>query len=82
MKQVNLKSERVADLLEQTIALTGESKVDAVAEALKLRLSTLARNNAYKNTLEWLEQEVWAHLPEPYLGQAPSKEEQEKLLGF
>ena len=82
MRQVNLKSERVATLLEQITEQTGESKVDAVAKALEGRLQELAAGDRAARTLEWLQTAVWSNLPEVQRGHAPSKEEQEDLLGF
>lgn len=81
MKRTSLKSDRVAELLEHLTAITGESKVAAVAAALELRLQALTNDSA-QDPLQWLEQRVWRELPEGSRGQAPSKQEQEELLGF
>ena len=82
MKQVNLKSERVAGLLEQITQQTGESKVEATVKALEARLQTLEAEDRGTRTLEWLQTAVWVNLSEAERGHAPSKEEQEELLGF
>jgi antitoxin VapB len=82
MKQTSIKSDRVADLLEKIVNYTGESKVDAVTVALERRLKDLERRNRAERTLAWLEASVWPSLPEESKGKAPSKEEQEELLGF
>ena len=82
MKQVNIKSERVAELLEQVIAQTGETKVDAVANALESRLLSLRADANAQRTLDWLKTMVWSKLDTEDKGRAPSKEEQEELLGF
>ena len=82
MKQVNLKSERVAALLEQVTQQTGETKVDAVAKALEERLRKLGEVDHAALTLAWLEATVWPNLPQTQRGHAPSKQEQEELLGF
>ncbi len=82
MRQVNLKSNRVALLLEQITQRTGETNVDAVTRALEERLRELEAKDRTARTLTWLRTTVWPNLPETQHGQAPSKEEQEELLGF
>ena len=81
MRQVNLKSDRVALLLEQLTQRTGETKVEAVTKALEERLRELEAKDRAARTLTWLRTTVWPNL-ETQRGQAPSKEEQEELLGF
>ena len=82
MKQVKLKSDRVASLLEQLTQQTGETKVDAVSRALEERLQELEAKDRAARTLDWLKTAVWPNLPEVQRGSAPSKEEQEELLSF
>lgn len=82
MKQVNFKSDRVAVLLQQITQRTGETNVDAVTKALEERLRELETKDRTVRTLTWLRTTVWPNLPETQRGQAPSKEEQEELLGF
>jgi antitoxin VapB len=82
MKQVNLKSDRVAALLEQITERTGETKIDAVTKALEERLQELETKNRASRTLTWLKATVWSNPPEGERGKMPSKEEQEELLGF
>ena len=81
-RQTSIKSDRVADLLDALTARTGESKVEAVTVALEHRLQQLERIDRGKRTTEWLEYSVWPALPEGRRGKAPSKEEQEELLGY
>ncbi len=82
MRQINLKSECVAVLLEQITQRTGETKVDAVTRALEERLQELNAKDRAVRTLTWLRTTVWPNLPKTQQGRAPSKEEQEELLGF
>lgn len=82
MKQVNLKSDHLASLLEQITQQTGETKVEATIKALEGRLQTLEAEDRGARTLEWLQTAVWPNLPEAERGHAPSREEQEELLGF
>ena len=82
MRQTSIKSDRVAQLLDQITAKTGESKVEAVRVALERRLEELQGSNQAQRTIEWLETIVWPQLPSEVRGKAPSKEEQEELLGY
>lgn len=82
MRQTSIKSDRVADLIDLISARTGESKVEAVTVALERRLKELEGGGRAKRTTDWLENSVWPALPEESRGRAPSKEEQEELLGF
>lgn len=81
MRQTSIKSDRVAGLLEEITARTGETKVEAVTRALEHRLRALPEESAEGRTLDWLRTSVWSSLGEDY-GRAPTKEEQEDLLGF
>ena len=82
MKQVNLKSERVVALLEQVTEQTGETNVDAVTKALEERLQKLQAADRAARTLTWLRTTIWPNLPEAQRAHAPSKAEQEELLGY
>lgn len=82
MRQTSFKSDRVAELLDEITRRTGETRVDAVTAALEHRLEELTRANPAERTLAWLEHAVWPGLPEERRGRAPSKAEQEDLLGF
>lgn len=82
MKQTSIKSNKVADLLDQIISSTGESKVDAVTQALELRLKQINKQSKIERTKTWLETQVWENLAETNKGKAPSKEEQEEILGY
>ena len=77
MQQINLKSDKVATLIEKITAQTGESKIEAITKALEKRLQELKAKNNAERTLTWLKTSVWTNKDD-----APTKEEQEKLLGF
>ncbi len=81
MRQTSFKSERVADLIDKITEVTGESRVEAVTHALEQRLVLLKRRNRAKRTLDWLEAAVWSQLGAND-GKAPSKSDQEEMLGF
>jgi len=82
MKQTSLKSDRVAELLDAITESTHESRLEAVTVALERRLRELEGGNRAERTLGWLEHAVWPRLPKAERGRAPSKEEQEDILGF
>lgn len=82
MKQTSIKSDHVADLIERIVSRTGESKVTAVTVALERRLEELEGDVRAERTIDWLKTAVWPRLPAGNRGKAPSKEEQEELLGF
>lgn len=67
------------------VALTGESKTEAVRKALlerKDRLSLQAAEPRAQRLLRFVEQDVWPQIPEHLLGQGISQEEQDEMLGF
>jgi antitoxin VapB len=82
MRQTSIKSDRVADLIDRIASTTGESKVDAVTTALERRLKEIEGDARAERALDWLKNAVWPRLPEGIRGKAPTKEEQEELLGF
>jgi hypothetical protein len=63
MRQTNVKSDRVAALLDELTARTGETKVGALERALGDRLQRLDRAGRLEQALAWLERDVWRHLP-------------------
>lgn len=82
MRQTSIKSDRVAELLDDLVGLTGESKVDAVERALEDRLRRQRANAGAEQLVTWLESSVWSKLPAGVRGAAPSPEEQDELLGY
>jgi hypothetical protein len=82
MRQTNVKSDRVAELLDRLTDATGESRVEALEHALAERLAQVRRHDRSERVRAWLEQEVWPALPEQERGRAPSREEQDELLGM
>jgi antitoxin VapB len=82
MRQTSIKSDHVAELIDRIAAATGESKVEAVTAALESRLREIEGDARAERALDWLKSAVWPRLPESIRGKAPTKEEQEELLGF
>lgn len=82
MRQTSVRSDRVAELLDALVRRTGEAKVEAVERALEVRLRQLEAEDRAAAAVAWLEHEVWSRLPSGVRGRAPTREEQEALLGF
>jgi antitoxin VapB len=82
MRQTSIRSDRVAELIERIASRTGESKVETVTVALERRLKELEGDARVERALGWLRSVVWPELPEGVRGKAPTKEEQEDLLGY
>ena len=83
---LNIKSPEVERLLDEVVRLTGESKTEAVRKALAERQERLALTRAAQpratRLMNFLEDEVWPHIPPEQLGISLSKAEEEALLGY
>ncbi len=83
---LNIKNEQVERLVDEVVALTGESKTEAVRRALderRRRLRLRVRDRVRRERMERvLEREVWARIPEDQLGRPPDKDEREAILGL
>ncbi len=75
MRQTNVKSDRVAALLDELTARTGETKVTALERALDERLRRLGRADRLEQALGWLERDVWRHLPPGLRGRGAASAE-------
>lgn len=80
MRQTNVKSDRVARLLDEITRATGETRVEALERALEARLGHVTRSDRAARLRTWLEAEVWPHLPPDVRGHAPDPAEQDDLL--
>jgi antitoxin VapB len=82
---LNIKDRETERLATEVAALTGESKTGAVRTALRERRERLLmhgttdRRDALR---ELLENDVWPRLVAGARGRAPTKAEQEALLGL
>ena len=82
MKQISIKNERAADLLERVIHITDESKTDAVTRALALYLKSLEASKRADAAIAYVREKIHPKIETSHLGRVPSKEEQEELLGI
>ena len=83
---LNIKNSQVEQLAEEVARLAGESKTEAIRQALlerrarlRSRLPAVARLPRIQS---FLEREVWVRVPRAQLGKAPSKRERESILGY
>lgn len=83
---LNIKNPDVDRLAREVAELTGESKTEAIRQALLERRSRLrfrVRDAGRGARIQrFLEQEVWVRVPENQRGRAPTKAEREAILGF
>jgi antitoxin VapB len=83
---LNIKNPEVERLVDEVVAVTGESKTEAIRQALterRARLRARVSPEARKRLLrDFLEREVWSRVPEAQRGRAPGKAEREAILGY
>lgn len=83
---LNIKNQDVERLLDELVQITGESKTEAVRQALDQRRRRLAihvgpQQNAIR-LLAFLEDEVWPNIPPELLGERLTRVEIEAILGY
>ncbi len=83
---LSIKNAEVERLVAEVAELTGESKTEAVRQALKERRARLALRESAQNRAarirRLLEDEVWPSMPADVLGGTISREEEERILGY
>ncbi|MBR9990242.1 MAG: type II toxin-antitoxin system VapB family antitoxin [Gemmatimonadetes bacterium] len=83
---LNIKNPDVERLVEEISRLTGESKTEAIRQALVERRGRLRERvtvEARRSRLEsFLEREVWSRVPAEQVGRAPDRAERERILGY
>lgn len=83
---LNIKNADVERLVEEVARLTGESKTEAIRQALLERRGRLRQRvtvHARRTRLEsFLEREIWAKVPPGETGSAPDRAERERILGY
>lgn len=81
---LNTKNPKVERLATDVAALTGEAKTEAIRKALeerKSRLSLFSGESRREHLWRFLEEEIWADLPDDVRGKELSQEEQDEILG-
>ena len=84
---LNIKNARVERLASEVARITGETKTEAIRRALedrknRLALTTARGANRASQIKEYLEREVWPHIPAHVRGKKMSKREREEILGI
>ena len=83
---LSIKNAEVERLVAEIAKLTGESKTEAVRQALKERRSRLALRESAENRAarirRLLEDEVWPSIPAQVLGTTISRDEEARILGY
>jgi antitoxin VapB len=83
---LNIKDDETERLAKEIADLTGESKTGAIRTALRERRERLALQQGVADRRRvlraFLEEEVWPVLPADLRGRAPSRDEQDAILGY
>lgn len=87
---LHIEDPETEKLAGEVAEMTGESKAGAVREALRERRDRLETSRRrppalekYGSMQEWLENEIWPHIPPEELDRPPmTKAEVEEILGF
>lgn len=83
---LNIKNPQVERLVEEIARITGESKTEAIRQALMERFARLRYRVAPEakaaRVLSFLTHEVWSRVPPDQIGRAPTRAERESILGY
>ncbi len=83
---LNIKNREVDKLLQEVVQMTGESKTEAVRRALEERQHRLSlrlvAQPKEKRIYAFLQDEIWANIPDNLLGTTLTKEEEDDILGY
>lgn len=85
---LNIKDTETEKLAAEVAEMTGDTKTGAVREALRekkrrLELQSDSKEIRRRSLREFLETEIWPHIPEEELGKPPlTKAEIAELLGY
>jgi antitoxin VapB len=83
---LNIKDPEIERLATEVAQLAKETKTEAIRRALEERKARLkagpSREQRYRRTMEYLEREVWPHIPPELRGKTITKQEREEILGI
>ena len=82
MKQVNIKNDYFAELLDKAMAMTGKGKTEIAIKALEWYIKSLEADKRAEAAIRLIKERIHPYISPEYQGRAPSKEEQEELLGM
>jgi antitoxin VapB len=82
---LNLKNPDVERLVDEIVAITGESKTEAIRRALEERREKLALRRGAEDRARRIRiflEEVWRSIPRSKLGKPLARGEKEAILGY
>jgi antitoxin VapB len=83
---LNIKNAEVERLATEVAELAHETKTEAIRRALQERKARLKvapnREEKYRKAMEYLQREVWPHIPPEDRGKVMTKQEREEILGI
>jgi antitoxin VapB len=83
---LNIKNPEVERLATEIAQVTGESKTEAIRQALAERSARLSfritEQSRSQRIRRFLEREVWSRIPDDQIGQPPDRSERERILGY
>jgi antitoxin VapB len=83
---LNIKNPQVERLVEEIAQITGESKTEAIRQALMERRARLrfriSPERSEARVKRFLAREVWSRVPSDQVGRAPTRAEREDILGY
>lgn len=83
---LNIKNADVEQLVAEVAELTGETKTEAVRQALIERRASLAKRvvktDRKERIVSFLEREVWPTAPADQLGRRLTRTEEDAILGY
>lgn len=82
MGQINIKNDTAALLLDRVVEVTGQGKTEAIISALELYLKSLDATRRAEAAIALVRSRIHPAIEPGRLGKAPSKQEQEDLLGM
>jgi antitoxin VapB len=83
---LNIKNSEVERLAAEVAQLARETKTEAIRRALEDRKARLAFNTSPRDRVrqlkDYLQKEVWPHIPAAVRGKKMTKREREAILGI
>ncbi|HWT90216.1 MAG TPA: type II toxin-antitoxin system VapB family antitoxin [Solirubrobacterales bacterium] len=85
---LHIEDTETEKLAAEVAEMTGDTKTGAVREALRekkrrVEMRSGSKERRRQSLREYLETEIWPHIPEEELGKPPmTKAEREELLGY
>ena len=82
---LNIKNDEVERLAAELARITGESKTEVIRRALyerRVRLKSTPSRSRRARVLRFLQEKVWATLPENERGRRLTSDEEDAILGY